>query len=124
MDARLTALPPTDVDLIDGKSLFFYFFESRRDPSKDPVLLWLTGGPGCSSALGLFMELGPCLVPERNGTRAEGPPINATVWNPYSWNSVASTIFLDQPVDVGYSYSRYGESVGRVCDSECPDHVL
>ncbi|UZJ54524.1 hypothetical protein CBS101457_003844 [Exobasidium rhododendri] len=96
------------VDTIDGKSLFFYFFESRNDPSKDPVLLWLTGGPGCSSSLGLFMELGPCSIPERKGKISSGPPINGTVWNPYSWNNGASIFFLDQPVDVGYSYSRYG----------------
>lgn len=98
-----------DVDTIDGKSLFFYFFESRDNPSKDPVLLWLTGGPGCSSSLGLFMELGPCSIPSRGGKLSEGPPINGTVWNPYSWNNGASIFFLDQPVDVGYSYSRYGE---------------
>lgn len=97
-----------DVDTVDGKSLFFYFFESRDNPSKDPVLLWLTGGPGCSSAVGLFMELGPCLIPENGGKTRAGPPINGTVWNPFSWNSHASIFFLDQPVDVGYSYSRYG----------------
>lgn len=70
--------------------------------------MWLTGGPGCSSSLGLFMELGPCLVPENGGIVREGPPINGTVWNPYSWNNKANVFFLDQPVDVGYSYSRYG----------------
>ena len=43
---------------IGAKHLFFYFFESRNDPSTDDVLLWTNGGPGGSSALGLFMELG------------------------------------------------------------------
>lgn len=38
--------------------MFFYFFESRDDPDKDDVLLWTNGGPGGSSAFGLFMELG------------------------------------------------------------------
>lgn len=28
------------IDTIDGKSLFFIFFESRRDPDKDPLILW------------------------------------------------------------------------------------
>lgn len=79
-----------------GKHFFYWFFESRNDPANDPVILWLNGGPGCSSATGLFFELGPSLI-------------NATlqpVLNPYSWNSNASVIFLDQPVGVGYSYTE------------------
>ncbi|CAK9438476.1 uncharacterized protein LODBEIA_P27000 [Lodderomyces beijingensis] len=83
-----------DVQSIDHH-YFFWFFESRNDPKNDPVVLWLNGGPGCSDATGLFFELGPA-------------SINATlqpVHNPYSWNSNASVIFLDQPVGVGYSYS-------------------
>lgn len=83
------------LDVNSGKHFFYWFFESRSDPAKDPVVLWLNGGPGCSSSLGLFLELGPS-------------SINATLqpeFNPFSWNSNASVIFLDQPVNVGYSYS-------------------
>lgn len=71
------------------------FFESRNDPENDPVVLWLNGGPGCSSMTGLFFELGPSWIDENV----------KPVYNPYSWNSNASVIFLDQPVNVGYSYS-------------------
>lgn len=78
---------------------FIGFFESRNDPENDPVVLWLNGGPGCSSLTGLFAELGPSFITE------EIKP----VYNEYSWNSNASVIFLDQPVNVGYSYS--GSSV-------------
>ncbi|EFY91080.1 carboxypeptidase Y precursor [Metarhizium acridum CQMa 102] len=77
------------------KHLFYWFFESRNDPAKDPVVLWLNGGPGCSSFVGLFDELGPATIP-----RADLGPVN----NPYSWNSNASVIFIDQPVNVGFSY--------------------
>ncbi|KAF3989064.1 hypothetical protein FT663_02998 [Candidozyma haemuli var. vulneris] len=83
------------------KHFFYWFFESRNDPKNDPVILWLNGGPGCSSATGLFFELGPS-------------SINATLqptFNPYSWNNNASVIFLDQPVGVGYSYTE-GEDIG------------
>lgn len=45
---------------IEARHLFFYFFESRSDPDKDDVIFWTNGGPGCSSAMGLFMELGQC----------------------------------------------------------------
>src|SRR3954453_1982932 len=71
------------------------FFESRNDPKNEPVVLWLNGGPGCSSLTGLFLELGPSSVNKKI----------ELVYNPYSWNSNASVIFLDQPVNVGYSYS-------------------
>lgn len=74
---------------------FLGFFESRNDPANDPVILWLNGGPGCSSLLGLFMELGPSWI-----NKDLKPD-----YNKYSWNANASTIFLDQPVNVGYSYS-------------------
>ncbi|CAO3678228.1 unnamed protein product [Rhizopus stolonifer] len=74
---------------------FFYFTESRSNPERDPLVLWLNGGPGCSSMMGLWMELGPCLV-NKKGT--------GTTRNPYSWNTAANIVFLDQPVNVGYSY--------------------
>lgn len=84
------------LDVDDGDKHFFYwFFESRNDPQNDPIILWLNGGPGCSSFVGLFFELGPSVI-----------SLNKTVeFNPYSWNSNASVIFLDQPVNVGFSYS-------------------
>ena len=79
----------------DDKHLFYWFFESRNNPKTDPVVLWLNGGPGCSSLTGLFMELGPASITEKGKVKH----------NPHSWNSNASVIFLDQPVNVGFSYS-------------------
>ncbi|KAM4054788.1 serine carboxypeptidase [Hirsutella rhossiliensis] len=76
------------------KHLFYWFFESRNDPKNDPVVLWLNGGPGCSSLTGLFLELGPASIDEKL----------KIVDNPHAWNANASVIFLDQPVNVGYSY--------------------
>ncbi|EIN13164.1 serine carboxypeptidase [Punctularia strigosozonata HHB-11173 SS5] len=87
---------------IEAKHLFFYFFESRNDPDKDDVIFWTNGGPGCSSSVGLFMELGPCRIPDANGTQ----------YNPYSWNAAANIFFIDQPVGVGFSYADHGEYVG------------
>ncbi|KZT27650.1 serine carboxypeptidase [Neolentinus lepideus HHB14362 ss-1] len=90
------------LDITDGKHLFFWFFESRISPETAPLVLWLNGGPGCSSTTGLLFELGPCRIADegKNTTR-----------NDYSWNTHANVIFLDQPVGVGYSYSSDGSTV-------------
>ncbi|KAH9975097.1 serine carboxypeptidase [Lactifluus volemus] len=90
------------LDITDGKHLFFWFFESRSNPSKDPLVLWLNGGPGCSSSTGLLFELGPCRVIDKGKN---------TTFHPHSWNEHANIIFLDQPVGVGYSYSSDGSTV-------------
>ncbi|KAJ7135480.1 peptidase S10 serine carboxypeptidase [Mycena crocata] len=99
-----------DVDQ-GAKHMFFYFFESRRDPAKDDVLMWINGGPGCSSAMGLLMELGPCSIDMKNASS------NGTTWNPYSWNAEANIFFLDQPVGVGFSYADYGETISTTEDA-------
>jgi len=77
------------------KNYFYWFFESRASPANDPVLLWMTGGPGCSSEVALFGENGPCAV-NANGT--------GTVRNPYSWNTKANVLYIDQPAGTGFSY--------------------
>eukprot|EP00966_Prymnesium_polylepis_P202097 4682012-Prymnesium_polylepis.1 len=57
--------------------------------------MWLTGGPGCSSEVALFGENGPCSV------NADGTD---TISNPYSWNSRANLLYVDQPTGTGFSY--------------------
>lgn len=76
-----------------GRHMFFQFFESRNDPSSDDVLMWINGGPGGSSMMGLYLELGPCLLADPLSPKIS----NATRWNPHSWNSNTNVFFLDQP---------------------------
>lgn len=71
------------------KHFYFAYFESRSKPKEDPLVLWLNGGPGCSSMTGLFMELGPCTANEDGESARE---------NPHSWIAAANVFFLDQPV--------------------------
>jgi len=47
-----------EVDEEHGARLFYYFIESERNPAEDPLILWITGGPGCSALSGLLFEIG------------------------------------------------------------------
>jgi len=80
------------------RRLFYVLTESQQNATTDPVILWLNGGPGCSSVGGGFMsELGPWYP------TASGNLVN----NPHSWNKFANVIFLESPAFVGFSYSRH-----------------
>ncbi|XP_062176796.1 serine carboxypeptidase-like 18 [Alnus glutinosa] len=89
----------------DDLQLFYYFIESQRNPVKDPLVLWLTGGPGCSALSGLLYEIGPITF-DYDTFNGSSP---ALVVNPYAWTEVANIIFLDAPVGTGFSYSESTE---------------
>ncbi|CAL4929527.1 unnamed protein product [Urochloa decumbens] len=107
---KIAALPgqPKDVPLQQysgyinlgdkyGKSLFYYFVEADTDPATKPLVLWLNGGPGCSSfGIGAFQEIGPFRVDTDGKTLCK---------NKYTWNSVANILYPESPVGVGFSYA-------------------
>ena len=73
----------------DGNiQLHYWFVESQNDPQSDPLVLWLNGGPGCSSMDGMLSEHGPLLVDESGDSLIE---------NPYAWNLFANMIYLGIP---------------------------
>ncbi|XP_047439631.1 lysosomal protective protein [Mugil cephalus] len=84
------------LDVADGKHLHYWFVESQNKPSSDPLVLWLNGGPGCSSLDGLLTEHGPFLIQDDGATLQ---------YNPYSWNKIANMLYLESPAGVGFSYS-------------------
>ncbi|XP_020884043.1 serine carboxypeptidase-like 12 isoform X3 [Arabidopsis lyrata subsp. lyrata] len=86
----------------EESQLFYYFIKSENNPKEDPLLLWLNGGPGCSSITGLFFENGP-LALKLEVYNGSVPSLISTT---YSWTKMANIIFLDQPVGTGFSYSR------------------
>ncbi|KAF8014705.1 hypothetical protein BT93_H0498 [Corymbia citriodora subsp. variegata] len=90
------------IDPDHEKRLFYYFVTSEGDPSKDPVVLWLNGGPGCSSFDGFVYEHG-CFNFEAAKTQTSLPQLHL---NPYSWSKVSNIIYLDSPAGVGFSYSK------------------
>jgi len=87
-----------DINAAEDKHYFYWMFEAKTNPSTAPVILWMTGGPGCSSSLAILAENGPCHINEETGDLYS---------NPYSWNNVANVIYIDQPAGVGFSYANY-----------------
>jgi carboxypeptidase C (cathepsin A) len=75
----------------------------RNQASSAPFVVWLNGGPGCSSLIGLFQEHGPCHV----------GPDNTTYLNPYSWNNYSNIVYIDQPIGTGFSYGD--DTVSKLC---------
>ncbi|KAF2815228.1 peptidase S10, serine carboxypeptidase [Mytilinidion resinicola] len=84
------------ISLNEKENMFFWFFEARENPSEKPLTLWLNGGPGSDSLIGLFEEHGPCNVSKDLKTH----------WNPYSWNEASNMLYLSQPIGVGFSYEE------------------
>ncbi|CAG2175251.1 unnamed protein product, partial [Oppiella nova] len=70
---------------------------ATKNPDTAPVVLWLTGGPGCSSLLAMFTENGPFRV----GT--DGQTVGT---RDYSWNTVANVLYLESPAGTGFSYDE------------------
>ncbi|TVU50804.1 hypothetical protein EJB05_02194, partial [Eragrostis curvula] len=102
---------------ITGAELFYYFVESERNPVTDVVLLWLSGGPGCSSLYALLYEIGPVrfVLKPYDGT------VPQLVYSPdFSWSNMASILFVDSPVGSGFSYAHdpKGYDVGDISASK------
>ncbi|KAJ7434538.1 alpha/beta-hydrolase [Mycena galericulata] len=92
-------------------TLFFWAFEKANGSltgsaaATDPWIIWLNGGPGASSLLGLMTENGPIHV---TGDYS-------IVQNNYSYNQLADTFWVDQPVGTGYSTS---DATGYIPDED------
>nr|CAI5866225.1 unnamed protein product [Callosobruchus analis] len=86
-----------------NSNLYFWFFPSNGDHTKDPVLLWLQGGPGASSMYGLLEESGPIAV---------NKDLQLDIRN-YSWTNNHSVIYIDNPVGVGFSFTDHEDGYAR-----------
>ncbi|KAL5376539.1 hypothetical protein DPSP01_010448 [Paraphaeosphaeria sporulosa] len=79
---------------------FFWFFEARSNSDTAPLTIWLNGGPGSSSMIGLFQEMGPCeIVQLEDGSYGTQP-------NLWGWDRSSNLLFIDQPTQVGFSYDQ------------------
>jgi carboxypeptidase C (cathepsin A) len=81
--------------------LFYWFFEKKTSNLADePVIIWLNGGPGCSSMTGAFVELGPYKFDIKNETSFK------LVRNEHTWLKLGHLLFIDQPLGTGLSFTE------------------
>ncbi|KAG9447506.1 hypothetical protein H6P81_013634 [Aristolochia fimbriata] len=100
------------VNTSSGSAIFFAFYEAQQPSSpltQTPLVVWLQGGPGCSSMTGNFFEIGPWLVK----SDPHGPNNLTLVPNPASWNRLFGLIFVDNPIGAGFSYAASPEEIPR-----------
>ncbi|KAI1318600.1 alpha/beta-hydrolase [Xylariaceae sp. FL0255] len=83
---------PITSNASDPNQLFFWFFPSDNSDASNEIVIWLNGGPGCSSLDGLLQENGPFLW--QSGTYAPIP-------NPFSWTNLTNMVWVDQPAGTG-----------------------
>mmetsp|Transcript_6893 Transcript_6893/g.16426 ORF Transcript_6893/g.16426 Transcript_6893/m.16426 type:complete len:429 (-) Transcript_6893:195-1481(-) len=88
-------VPVNDPQGNDG-NIFYWFFEAENNSANAPLILWLTGGPGCSSELAVFYEMGPYRINKQGQVSL----------NEYAWTKDANMIFVDQPIGTGFSTAK------------------
>lgn len=116
---KASALAASDAEEMAGyftvtstRRLFYWFFQARTaagqklSASNVPLLVWLNGGPGCSSLFGAFVEIGPYYIRRVNTSYLETTP------NPNNWAQLAHVLFIDSPVGTGFSFSQSSRDKG------------
>ena len=76
------------------KYFHYIFHEADYNPDRKPLVLWLNGGPGCSSLSGWASEHGPMKMDKTGKFQL----------NEYSWHLAANMLYMESPGNVGFSY--------------------
>ncbi|XP_027153567.1 serine carboxypeptidase-like 50 [Coffea eugenioides] len=95
-----------EVNSTTGSALFYTYYEAQEPATplcQTPLLIWLQGGPGCSSMLGNFYELGPWLVSSNVSVKP----------NPGAWNRIFGLLFIDNPIGTGFSIAASPQEIPR-----------
>jgi carboxypeptidase C (cathepsin A) len=92
------------VNSTSNASMFYWLTEklgTNISTDNSPLIMWLQGGPGCSSATGNLFEFGPLYI-DNNLT-----PQRRNV----TWASNYHLLFVDNPYGAGYSWAPLAEYV-------------
>jgi serine carboxypeptidase-like clade II len=81
-----------------GRQIHYVYIQSEMEnPENKSLAVWLNGGPGCSSLMGMLQEIGPNIV---GNSYNQGDTLKK---NDHSWGKAANLLFLESPAIVGFS---------------------
>lgn len=101
------------INLDKNKNTFYMFIEAEKKPHEAPIMFWTNGGPGCSGLMGLFEEIGP-FRPNKHGKLD---------YNPLAWTKFANIVFVEQPIGVGFSWSKLKKDYKSNDDESSEDNL-
>ncbi|XP_037029414.1 probable serine carboxypeptidase CPVL isoform X2 [Bradysia coprophila] len=108
------------VNETNNSNLFFWFFPATakcREDDNAPIVLWLDGGPGVSNFLSIFTQNGPFSVKSNvDGIFSLEPRLE-------DWTVNRSIIYLESPVDVGFSFSSNPAGLPKTSEEAAEDTV-
>jgi carboxypeptidase D len=88
---------PISNDATSDDSYYFWLWgKDSITPSRD-LVIWLQGGPDCSSLMGMLAQNGPFIFPKIDGV----PHPNA-----YTWTRSANILYVEQPIGNGFTTGR------------------
>ncbi|CAG8921764.1 unnamed protein product [Penicillium salamii] len=102
-----------EVNPATNGNLFFWHFQNRHIANRQRTVIWLNGGPGCSSMDGALMEVGPYRLKDDHTLE----------YNPGRWDEFANLLFVDNPVGTGFSYAS-GDSYLHELDDMAAQFVV
>ena len=109
-------MPLTWKDNTEG-SHFFWLAVQRSNPANrsKKLVVWLNGGPVCSSMIGMMHENGPFKIEANPNFLKDDPNSLQFILkrNPYSWNKVADVLYVEQPIRTGFSRAATGADATR-----------
>ncbi|PPS16417.1 hypothetical protein GOBAR_AA04164 [Gossypium barbadense] len=113
-----------DVDEnVASQSLFYYFVEAEKDPMTQPLTIWLTGGPGCSSVGDGFRSVGPFIfTKDAHALQTKFFFLEQRFSNFLHLVLIdtfllSNLLFIDSPIGSGWSYSNISSNYNNGDDS-------
>ena len=85
----------------------FWMFEPQAQEVPETLVIWLNGGPGCSSFnCGVMMEHSPVTQPLRPAGFCCLQPTPDLQVNTFAWTRATTMLYVEHPWGTGFSYGK------------------